>query len=115
MQPALFLSYGSILNLRKVVRRVALSSLNSAACTKPHLIRDHLAGLLPSLYKGAVVTKNTVKQDLERAAELQRSALRVIAALSKIGGGTSQKFDMFVDDIRRNTAWGNEFKELVGH
>jgi len=198
-----------------VVRRVALLSLNSAARSKPHLIRDHLTELLPNLYKetvvkpdlirtvqmgpwtqkfddgletrktayetmytlldtclgklnlhdflgrvvpglsddsdeikvichmmlfrlaqvapaavaqhldeatpllektmkGAVVTKDTVKQDLERAAELQRSALRAIAALSKIGGGTSQKFDMFVDDIKRNPAWGNEFKELVG-
>lgn len=224
---------GSILNFCKVVRRVALSALNSAARTKPHLIRDHLTELLPNLYKetvlnpslirtvqmgpwtqkfddgletrktayetmytlvskcpyklicalyelqldtclgrlnlheflgrvvpglsdesdeikvichmmlfrlaqvapgavaqhldeatpllektmkGAVVTKDTVKQDLERAAELQRSALRAVAALSKIGGGNSSpKFDIFVEDIRRNPAWGNEFKELVGH
>ncbi|KAF9527112.1 armadillo-type protein [Crepidotus variabilis] len=197
------------------VRRVALSSLNSVARTKPHLIREHLSTLLPNLYKetiinptlirtvqmgpwtqkfddgldtrktayetmytlldtclaklnlheflgrvipglsddsdeikvichmmlfrlsqvapaavaqrldeatpplektmkGATVTKDTVKQDLERAAELQRSALRAVAALSKIGGGVSPKFDLFVDDIKRNPTWGNEFKELVG-
>lgn len=56
-----FLSHGSILNLRKVVRQVALSSLNSAARTKPHLIRDHLAELLPSLYKETVVNSDLVR------------------------------------------------------
>ncbi|KAF8168473.1 armadillo-type protein [Crassisporium funariophilum] len=197
------------------VRRLALSSLNSAARTKPHLVRDHLVALLPNLYKetfvdpnlirtvqmgpwthkvddgletrktayetmytlldtclaklnlheflervipglsddsdeikvishmmlfrlsqvapaavaqrldeatpqlektmkGATVTKDTVKQDLERAAELQRSALRAVVALSKISAGVSPKFDLFVEDIRRNPSWGSEFKELVG-
>ncbi|KAJ7644420.1 armadillo-type protein [Roridomyces roridus] len=196
------------------VRRLALSALNSAARTKPHLIRDHLPSLLPSLYKetvinpdlirtvqmgpwthkvddgldarktayetmytlldtclaklelstflgrvlpgladdsdeikvishmmlfrlsqvapaavaqkldeatpelektmkGATVTKDTVKQDLERAAELQRSALRAVAALSKIGGGASPRFDMFVEELKKNAQWGAEFKELA--
>ncbi|PPQ98061.1 hypothetical protein CVT26_003287 [Gymnopilus dilepis] len=198
-----------------VVRRLALSTLNSAARTKPHLIRDHLVALLPNLYKetvvdaslirtvqmgpwthkvddgletrktayetmytlldtclaklnlhefigrvipalsddsdeikvishmmlfrlsqvapaavsqrleeatpqlektmkGATVTKDTVKQDLERAAELQRSALRAVAALSKVSGGASPKFDVLVEEIRQSPTWGNEFKELVG-
>ncbi|KDQ53024.1 hypothetical protein JAAARDRAFT_137841 [Jaapia argillacea MUCL 33604] len=198
------------------VRRLALSTLNSAARTKPHLIREHLGSLLPSLYretvvnpelirtvqmgpwthkvddglearktayetmytlldtclakldlheffgrvlvglsddsdeikvishmmlfrlsslaptavsqrldeatpqlektmKGATVTKDTVKQDLERAAELQRSALRAVAALSKINsGGGSPKFDVFVDELQKSSQWGPEFKELVG-
>lgn len=188
------------------VRRLALSSLNSAARAKPHLIKDHLAALLPSLYKetvvnpdlirtvqmgpwthkvddgldarktafetmytlldtcltkldlhefltrllpglsddadeikvishmmlfrlsqvapaavsqrldeispplekamkGATVTKDTVKQDLERAAELQRSALRAIAALSKIGTGASVKFDAVVEEAKKNPSW----------
>ncbi|KAJ7920740.1 armadillo-type protein [Mycena leptocephala] len=196
------------------VRRLALSALNSAARTKPHLIREHLPALLPSLYKetiinpdlirtvqmgpwthkvddgldarktayetmytlldtclaklelptflgrvlpgladdsdeikvishmmlfrlsqvapaavsqkldeatpelektmkGATVTKDTVKQDLERAAELQRSALRAVAALSKIGTGASPRFDAFVEDIKKNPQWGGEFKELA--
>ncbi|KAJ6521352.1 armadillo-type protein [Mycena vulgaris] len=196
------------------VRRLALSALNSAARTKPHLIREHLAALLPSLYKetiinpdlirtvqmgpwthkvddgldarktayetmytlldtclaklelptflgrvlpgladgsdeikvishmmlfrlsqvapaavsqkldeatpelektmkGATVTKDTVKQDLERAAELQRSALRAVAALSKIGAGVSPRFDAFVEELKKNPQWGVEFKELA--
>ncbi|RXW15834.1 hypothetical protein EST38_g10023 [Candolleomyces aberdarensis] len=196
------------------VRRLAISSLNSAARTKPHLVRDHLKSLLPNLYKetdvnpdlvrtvqmgpwthkvddgletrktayetmytlldtclakldlhvflsrvlpglsddsdeikvishmmlfrlsqvaptavsqrldeatpqlektmkGATVTKDTVKQDLERAAELQRSALRAIAALSKVGAGVSPKFDAFVEEIRKSQTWGTEFKELT--
>ncbi|KAJ7596512.1 armadillo-type protein [Mycena floridula] len=196
------------------VRRLALSSLNSAARAKPHLIKDHLASLLPNLYqetvvnpelirtvqmgpwthkvddgldarktayetmytlletcltkldlhefltrllpgladdsdeikvishmmlfrmsqiapaavsqrldeatpqlektmKGATVTKDTVKQDLERAAELQRSALRAIAALSKVGAGVSPKFDLFAEELRKNPTWGSQFNELV--
>ena len=54
----------------------------------------------------------TVKQDLERAAELQRSALRAAAALIKIGAGVSAKFDAFVEEIEKNPACGSEFKEL---
>ncbi|KAG5651284.1 hypothetical protein H0H81_009201 [Sphagnurus paluster] len=201
------------------VRRLALSSLNSAARTKPHLIRDHLLVLLPSLYretvinpqlirtvqmgpwthkmddglearktayetmytmldtclakldlheflsrvipglsddsdevkvishmllfrlasvapaavaprldeatpqlektmKGANVTKDTVKQDLERAAELQRSALRAVVALSAIGsgsvGGGSLRFEAFVEELKRTPTWGQEFRELSG-
>ena len=61
---------------------------------------DEATPLLEQTMKGVVATRDTVEQDLERAAELQRSALRAIAALSKIGRGTCQKFDMFVDDIR---------------
>ncbi|KAJ7366442.1 armadillo-type protein [Mycena albidolilacea] len=197
------------------VRRLALSALNSAARTKPHLIREHLPALLPSLYKetiinpdlirtvqmgpwthkvddgldarktayetmytlldtclaklelptflgrvlpgladnsdeikvishmmlfrlsqvapaavsqkldeatpelektmrGATVTKDTVKQDLERAAELQRSALRALAALSKLAGsGASPRFDAFVEELKKNPQWGAEFKELA--
>ncbi|KAF9007899.1 armadillo-type protein [Cyathus striatus] len=211
-------SYDELLPLSSdlTVRRLALSSLNSAARTKPHLVRDHLSSLIPSLYaetvvkpelirtvqmgpwthkvdeglearktayetmytlldtcltkldlheflgrvlpglsddsdeikvishmmlfrlsqvapasvsqrldeatpqlektmKGATVTKDTVKQDLERAAELQRSALRAVAALSKVAApGLNPKFDIFVEEVKRNATWGNEFKELVG-
>ncbi|KAI0761177.1 ARM repeat-containing protein [Trametes elegans] len=198
------------------VRRLALSALNSAARSKPHLIRDHLPTLLPSLYKetavnpelirtvqmgpwthkvddglearktayetlytlldtclsrldlheflghvaagladdsdevkvichmmlfrlaqvaptataqrlddltppleksmkGATVTKDTVKQDIERAAELQRSTLRAVAALSKISQpGASPKFDAFVASTQKSPDWGAEFRELVG-
>ncbi|KAG5641254.1 hypothetical protein DXG03_005660, partial [Asterophora parasitica] len=195
------------------VRRLALSSLNSAARTKPHLIREHLPTLLPSLYKetvvnpqlirtvqmgpwthkvddglearktayetmytlldtclakldlheflgrvipglsddsdevkvishmllfrlaqvapaavsqrldeatpilqktmqGATVNKDTVKQDLERAAELQRSALRAVVALSRIGTGVSPRFDAFVEELKKGS-WGSDFRELL--
>ncbi|KAK0197925.1 armadillo-type protein [Armillaria mellea] len=195
------------------VRRIALSALNSAARTKPHLVRDHLPALLSSLYKetmvnqdlvrtvqmgpwthrvddgletrktayetmytlldtcltkidlheflgrvipgltddsdeikvishmmlfrlaqvapaavsqrldeaapplektmkGATVTKDTVKQDLERAAELQRSALRAVGALSRIGAGVSPKFDNLVEELKKNPAFSVELKEL---
>ncbi|KAI0344168.1 ARM repeat-containing protein [Trametopsis cervina] len=196
------------------VRRLALSALNSAARTKPHLIRDHLPTILPTLYQetvikselirtvqmgpwthkvddglearktayetlytlldtcltkldlheflghvlsglsddsdevkvichmmlfrlaqvaptaisqrldditptleksmqGATVTKDTVKQDLERAGELQRSTLRAVVALSRVSqAGASPKFDAFVEAMKRNADWSHEFKEL---
>ena len=45
----------------QTVRRLALSALNSAARTKPHLIRDHLVSLLPNLYKETVLNTNLVR------------------------------------------------------
>ncbi len=99
----------------KVICHMMLFRLSQVA---PAAVAQYLDDATPHLektMKGATVTKDTVKQDLERAAELQRSALRAVAALSKIAGGSSQKFELFVDDIKRNATWGNEFRELVGH
>jgi len=83
----------------------------------PAAVSQRLEEATPQLektMKGATVTKDTVKQDLERAAELQRSALRAIAALSKIGAGVSLRFDAFVEELKKSSSWGAEFKELVG-
>jgi cullin-associated NEDD8-dissociated protein 1 len=56
-----------------------------------------------------------VKQDLERTAELQRSTLRAIAALSKIATpGQVPKFEALVAEVRKSSEWGSEFKELAG-
>lgn len=205
-----------LMHLLQTVRRLALSALNSAARTKPYLIREHLPAILPTLYletvvkpelirtvqmgpwthkvddglearktayetlytlldtclskldlhefishvlvglsddsdevkvichmmlfrlsqlaptaisqrldditpaleksmKGATVTKDTVKQDLERAGELQRSTLRAIVALSKVAQpGGSPRFDALVDSTRKNPEWGQEFQDLIG-
>jgi len=43
------------------VRRLALSSLNSAAHNKAHLVRDHLASLLPALYAQTVVDERLIR------------------------------------------------------
>ena len=83
----------------------------------PAAVAQRLEEITPQLtktMKGATVTKDTVKQDLERASELQRSALRAVAALSKISTGASMKFDLLVEDVKRNVVWNTEFKELVG-
>jgi cullin-associated NEDD8-dissociated protein 1 len=73
---------------------------------------DEATPELEKTMKGATVTKDTVKQDLERAAELQRSALRAVAALSKIGASVSLRFDVFVAELK-NPQWGAEFTELA--
>lgn len=74
---------------------------------------DEATPQLEKTMKGATVTKDTVKQDLERAAELQRSALRAVAALSKIGSGVSPRFDAFVEEVKKTPNWGSEFHDLV--
>lgn len=99
----------------KVICHMMLFRLSQVAPAAAAQYLDDATPPLEKTMKGATVTKDTVKQDLERAAELQRSALRAVAALSKIAGGSSQKFEIFVDDIKRNATWGNEFRELVGH
>jgi cullin-associated NEDD8-dissociated protein 1 len=43
------------------VRQLALSVLNAAARTKPHLLRDHLHTLLPVLYRETVIKPELVR------------------------------------------------------
>lgn len=75
---------------------------------------DEIAPELERTMQGGAVTKDTVKQDIERTAELQRSALRAIAALSKINTpGTSARFDHCVENISKSQ-WASDFNELVG-
>lgn len=47
--------------LSQTVRRLALSALNSAARTKPHLVRDHLSALLPTLYAETKVNPDLIR------------------------------------------------------
>lgn len=100
----------------KVICHMMLFRLSQIA---PTAVAQHLGEATPVLeasMKGPAVNKDTVKQDLERAAELQRSTLRAIAALSKIAPpGAVPKFDGLVADIRKSTEWGAEYRELLGH
>ena len=99
----------------KVICHMMLFRLAQVAPTAVAQRLDDLTPPLEKSMKGATVTKDTVKQDLERAAELQRSTLRAVAALSKISqSGTSQKFDAFVAATSKSPEWGHEFRELVG-
>jgi hypothetical protein len=52
---------------------------------------------------GCYCDQGYLKQDLE-CAVLQRSPLRAVAAL---------RFDVFMEELRKSTTWGGEFKELV--
>ncbi|KAF9074038.1 armadillo-type protein [Rhodocollybia butyracea] len=98
----------------KVICHMMLFRLSQVAPAAVSQRLDEATPQLEKTMKGATVTKDTVKQDLERAAELQRSALRAVAALSKIGAGVSPKFDAFAEDLKRNATWGAELKELIG-
>ncbi|KAJ3742598.1 TATA-binding protein interacting-domain-containing protein [Lentinula detonsa] len=110
------------LDLRLFLERVVLGLADDSDEIEvaPAAVSQRLDKATPQLekmMKGATVTKDIVKQDPERAAELQRSALRAVAALSKIGAGVSPKFDVFTEDLKKNSMWGtefSEFKELIG-
>ncbi|TFK28383.1 TIP120-domain-containing protein [Coprinopsis marcescibilis] len=97
----------------KVISHMMLFRLAQVAPAAVSQRLDEATPQLENTMKGAQVTKDTVKQDLERAAELQRSALRAIAALSKVGTGVSTRFDAFVETIKKDSTWGSEFKELA--
>ncbi|KAG2745509.1 TIP120-domain-containing protein [Suillus brevipes Sb2] len=102
----------------KVIGHMLLARLSASPITSIALAQ-RLDGLTPSLestMRGSAVTKDTVKQDIERAAELRRSTMRAVAALSKIdSAGSAPKFDAFVEESRKNEQWGQEFRELLGH
>jgi cullin-associated NEDD8-dissociated protein 1 len=99
----------------KVLCHMMLFRLSQVAPTAVAQRLDEATPELEKTMRGAAVTKDTVKQDLERTAELQRSALRAIAALSKINSpGVAPKFESCVESMRKSPTWGPEFKELVG-
>lgn len=61
--------------------------------------------------KGATAIKDTVKQDLKRAAELQKSTLRHRFEQLIAQTGASPKFDAFVEATKKSPDWRNEFDE----
>ncbi|EGG09774.1 uncharacterized protein MELLADRAFT_42468 [Melampsora larici-populina 98AG31] len=57
---------------------------------------------------------NAVKQDLERTAELQRSALRAMVALLPLSSpAVSPKFCQLIRDTNHHATLGMEFKDLI--
>jgi cullin-associated NEDD8-dissociated protein 1 len=98
----------------KVISHMILFRLSQVAPTAVAQRLDEATPLLEKSVKGPNVTKDTVKQDVERAAELRRSTLRASAALSKISiSGLSPKFDAYIDGLQKSE-WSGEFRELVG-
>ena len=99
----------------KVISHMMLFRLSHVAPTTISQRLDDITPALEKSMKGATVTKDTVKQDLERASELQRSTLRAIVALSKVATpGASPRFDALVESTKKSNEWGSEFQELVG-
>ena len=99
----------------KVLCHMMLFRLAQVAPTAVSQQLDDVAPSLMEGMKGHDVQKNTVKQDLERTAELQRSTLRAIVALSKISTpGAAPQFDKVVESVSRpGQPWAHEFRELL--
>lgn len=96
----------------KVLSHMMLFRLSQVAPTTVSQRLDEVSPELEEAVKGAHVTKDTVKQDLERAGELQRSALRAIAALSKLSSPTiSPRMERLVESIEKGPL-AREFREL---
>lgn len=99
----------------KVICHMMLFRLSQIAPTAVAQHLNEVTPLLEASMKGPNIGKDTVKQELERAAELQRSTLRAIAALSKINSaGTSSRFDTLLAELRKSSQWGVELNDLVG-
>ncbi|EKM60594.1 uncharacterized protein PHACADRAFT_203767 [Phanerochaete carnosa HHB-10118-sp] len=99
----------------KVICHMMLFRLSQVAPTAISQRLDDITPALEKSMKGATVTKDTVKQDLERAGELQRSTLRAVVALSKVAQpGASPRFDTLVENTRKSSELGQEFQDLVG-
>lgn len=96
----------------KVISHMMLFRFSQVAPTAVVQRLDEVTPLLEKSMKGAAVTKDTVKQDVERAAELQRSTLRAVVALSKIvTPGSAPKFEIFVEATKRNPDLSRDFDE----
>lgn len=98
----------------KVICHMMLFRLSQVAPASVSVRLDEATPFLEKTMKGVSVTKDTVKQDIERAAELQRSTLRAVAALSKISNSGAPKFDAFVEELKKSPQWGADFKEMIG-
>ncbi|KAF8329094.1 TIP120-domain-containing protein [Cantharellus anzutake] len=97
----------------KVLCHMMLFRLSQVAPTTVQQRLDEVSPELEETIKGAQVTKDTVKQDLERAGELQRSALRAIAALSRLSSPTvSPRMERLVESIEKGRM-AKEFRELL--
>lgn len=102
----------------KVIGHMLLARLSASPTTSIALAQplDELTPSLELTMRRTAVTKDAVKQDIKRAAELRRSMMRAVVALSKINSaGSASKFDAFVEESRKNGQWGLEFRELLGH
>jgi cullin-associated NEDD8-dissociated protein 1 len=97
----------------KVLCHMMLFRLSQVAPTTVSQRLDEASPELEETMKGPKVTKDTVKQDLERAMELQRSALRSIAALSKIANvGVSPRFCAFVESVEKGP-FAAEYRDML--
>jgi len=97
----------------KVICHMMLFRIAQIAPTAVSQRLDEAAEPLGKTMADVAVEKNTVKQDLERASELQRSALRAIAALSKIQQpGVAPRFENMVEKVKSGQ-YAGEFRELT--
>ncbi|CUA71409.1 Cullin-associated NEDD8-dissociated protein 1 [Rhizoctonia solani] len=94
----------------KVLCHMMLHRLSQVAPSATSQRLDETVEALRAAMKEITMDKNTVKQDLEQAAELQRSALRAAAALNTLTHAGAPKFVAFVESLEKGKLAG-EFRE----
>ena len=85
--------------MTQMVRRLALSALNSAARSRAHLIRDHLPTLLSSLYKETVVNLDLIRtvqmgpwtHKVDDGLDARKTAYETLYTLVSLAMKVSQK------------------------
>ena len=93
------------------VSHMMLSRFSQVASTAVVQRLDEVTPLLEKSMKGAAITKDTIKQDIEHAAELQRSTRRAVIALSEIvTPGPVPKFEAFMEATKRNPDLSRDFE-----
>jgi cullin-associated NEDD8-dissociated protein 1 len=84
------------------VRRLSLSALNAAARNKPHLIRDHLAALLPYLFAGTVINESLIRlvqmgpwqHKVDDGLEARKTAYETMYTLVSLAGLVVLRFSI---------------------
>ncbi|CEL59964.1 Cullin-associated NEDD8-dissociated protein 1 OS=Dictyostelium discoideum GN=cand1 PE=3 SV=1 [Rhizoctonia solani AG-1 IB] len=94
----------------KVLCHMMLHRLSQVAPSATSQRLDETVEPLRAAMKEVTMDKNTVKQDLEQAAELQRSALRAAAALNTLSHPGAPKFIAFVESLEKGKL-ASEFRE----
>ncbi|KAF8680510.1 TATA-binding protein interacting (TIP20) [Rhizoctonia solani] len=94
----------------KVLCHMMLHRLSQVAPSATSQRLDETVEPLRAAMKEVTMDKNTVKQDLEQAAELQRSALRAAAALNTLSHPGAPKFVAFVESLEKGKL-ASEFRE----
>ncbi|CED83922.1 TATA-binding protein-interacting protein [Phaffia rhodozyma] len=96
----------------KVICFLSLTRLAHVAPASVIQVLDNISESFQETMKQFTGTKDTVKEDFDRKAEIQRSALRTIFQLSKLSSSSTPKFEEVVSLVKRGE-FAREWTEMT--